>query len=83
MMNIWFVRTNGNTAHNNPNDSGYVPGEPPHYPQTEFNYSQKCLKEGFVRYGWPNTGNRTEKNPVRLAPLSYSLMILKHAIKPI
>jgi len=71
-MNIWFVRSNGETAHNNPHDLGYVPNEPPVYPLKEFNYTQKCLEEGFARYGWPNTGDRREKNPERLAPLSYS-----------
>ncbi|MCD4674237.1 MAG: hypothetical protein K8R77_16355 [Anaerolineaceae bacterium] len=77
MMNIWFVRANGETAHNNSNDVAYVPGEPPVFPLREFNYTQKCLDDGFVRYGWPNTGDRTAKNPIRLAPQSYSFDDLK------
>ena len=72
MGNIWFVRSNGEAAHNNPNDDAYVPGEPPIYPLRQFNYTQKCLNDGFARYGWPNTGDRTVENPIRLAPLSYS-----------
>lgn len=71
-MNIWFVRSNGETAHNNPNDNGYIPNEPPVYPKKQFDYTQKCLTDGFVRYGWPNTGDLRETNPNRLAPLSYS-----------
>lgn len=35
-MNIWFVRSNGETAHNNPYDSGYVPNEPPVFPLKDF-----------------------------------------------
>lgn len=71
-MNIWFVRSNGETMHNNPNTVDYIPGEPPEYPKREFNYREKCLKQGFARYGWPNTGDLTIENPIRLAPLSYS-----------
>ena len=81
MMNIWFVRSNGETAHNNPHDSSYVPNEPPIFPLKEFNYSQKCLNDGFARYGWPNTGDLREKNPLRLAPLSYSFNDLETRYK--
>ena len=60
-MNIWFVRSNGNTGHNNPADDNYVPGEPPIFPNREFNYRLKCLDQGFARYGHPNTGDLREK----------------------
>jgi len=80
-MNIWFVRSNGETAHNNPHDLGYVPNEPPIHPLKEFNYTQKCLEEGFARYGWPNTGDRRVKDPKRLAPLSYSFNDLETRYK--
>lgn len=81
MMNIWFVRSNGETAHNNPGDFGYIQNEPPKFPLREFNYTQKCLSDGFVRYGWPNTGDLREKDPIRLVPLSYSFKDLKTRYK--
>lgn len=81
MMNIWFVRSNGETAHNNPYDSGYVLNEPPEFPLKEFNYYQKCLNDGFARYGWPNTGDCRDENPKRLAPLSYSFNDLETRYK--
>jgi hypothetical protein len=70
-MDTWFIRANGETAHNNPNDVGYVPNEPPIYPIRKFNYYQKCLDEGFIRYGWPNTGDLRVENPIRLVSESY------------
>jgi hypothetical protein len=71
-MNIWFTRSNGDTPLNNPKSLDYVAGEPPKYPKKEYNYRLKCLDEGFARIGWPNTGNLTVKNPIRLAPKGYS-----------
>ena len=57
-MDVWFIRTNGGSAHNDPaNPAAYVPGEPPDDPETEFDYREKCVAEGFVRIGWPNTGD--------------------------
>jgi hypothetical protein len=72
MMKVWFIRANGDTSHNNPNDNAFVSGEPPIFPDRRFDYTQKCLDEGFVRYGWPNTGDRKVANPTRLSPNSYS-----------
>lgn len=80
-MNVWFVRSNGETAHNNPHDLGYVSNEPPIYPLKEFNYTQKCLEDGFARYGWPNTGDLRVNDPKRLAPLSYSFNDLETRYK--
>ena len=34
---------------NNPYSFDYVPGEPPEYPKTEYNYREKCLRDGFAR----------------------------------
>jgi hypothetical protein len=76
-MNIWFIRSNGDTLHNNPNTVDYVPGEPPVFPKKEFNYRLKCLDQGFARYGHPNTGDLRLKNPERLAPLSYSFQSIE------
>jgi hypothetical protein len=52
-MSIWFIRCNGETAHNQPGTSRHVPGEPPRWPAREFNYHDKCLEDGFARYGLP------------------------------
>ena len=58
MKNYYFVRVNGDTAHNNPGKSSfYVPDEPPAYPKTRFNYLKFCLDHGIVRIGWPDTGD--------------------------
>jgi hypothetical protein len=81
MKKIWFVRSNGATAHNNPETVDYVPSEPPKFPLIEFNYRQKCLDQGFARYGWPNTGDLTLLIPIRLAPLSYSFNELEARYK--
>ncbi|MBN1452925.1 MAG: hypothetical protein JW963_18040, partial [Anaerolineales bacterium] len=72
-MKVWFVRSNGHTAHNNPATSDYVPGEPPVFPRTDFNYRQKCLSDGFARSGWPNTGDLRQPGVNRLAVNGYTL----------
>lgn len=59
-MNIWFIRCNGETAHNQPGTSRFVPGEPPRWPSREFNYHDKCLEDGFARYGLPAAGDLRE-----------------------
>jgi len=56
-MNIWFIRCNGETAHNQPGTKWFVPGEPPNYPNREFNYRDTCLREGFARHGTPGAGD--------------------------
>lgn len=57
----YFVRPNGNSAHANPADKTcYVVGEPSDgslYPY--FNYARFCLERGFIRIGWPDTGDLT------------------------
>ena len=70
MPRVWFVRSNGETAHADPTDPGlYVPGEPP----GEFDYRERCLELGFARIGWPNTGDLRAWGRGRLAPGEYDL----------
>ncbi|BCM90172.1 hypothetical protein IAD21_02023 [Abditibacteriota bacterium] len=69
----YFVRVNGNTIHNNPNDPDrYIPGEPPRYPNTYFNALKYCLQNNFARIGWPATGDLNDalKQDVLTAPYS-------------
>jgi hypothetical protein len=57
-MKYYFVRANGDTGHNNPNaPEAYVPGEKPVFPETSFNYYSYCLRNNFVRIGWPGAGD--------------------------
>ncbi|MDB4950402.1 MAG: hypothetical protein JWM27_3051 [Gemmatimonadetes bacterium] len=56
-MGIWFVRSNGETLHNDPNLPTFVPGEPPTFPKRSFRYREECLRDGFVRVGWPAAGD--------------------------
>jgi hypothetical protein len=54
----YFVRANGHTAHNDPTKPDcYVPGEPPAFPQTRFDYVQYCLGYDLIRIGWPGAGD--------------------------
>jgi hypothetical protein len=71
-MNVWFVRSNVDTSHNQPSTPNYVPGEPPDYPVTKFDYRGKCLAEGFARIGWPNTGDLRNMGEGRLAVNGYT-----------
>ena len=57
-MPYYFIRANGNTGHNNPNDPKcYVRGELPNFPNTYFNYYQFCLDNNIIRIGWPDVGD--------------------------
>src|SRR4051812_7955233 len=56
-MATWFVRSNGETLHNNPSTPLFVAGEPPTFPNRTFDHRETCLREGFVRVGWPATGD--------------------------
>jgi hypothetical protein len=56
-VDIWFVRCNGTTGHNQPGTRLYVPGEPPKYPEREFRYKSECIIGGFARIGWPGAGD--------------------------
>ncbi len=56
-MRVWFIRCNGETAHNQPHTAQFVSGEPPLFPDRKFNYRNECLEKGFARVGWPATGD--------------------------
>lgn len=60
---MYFIRVNGDTAHNNPAEANcFVPNEPPLYPATYFNYLAQCLAGNFVRIGWPDVGDLNTRN---------------------
>jgi len=64
----FFICVNGDTAHNNPAETDcYVRNEPPQWPETFFNYADLCLSRGFIRIGWPGTGDlrQFEQIPLR------------------
>jgi len=74
-MECWFTTSHGDTVHNNPETNNYVPGEPPlHTSSRMINYRKECLKKGFARVGWPNTGDlrQDHRGEGRLAPEGYS-----------
>lgn len=56
-MNVWFIRSNGETAHNKPGSKLFVAGELPRFPEQKFNYRLECLQGGFARVGWPAVGD--------------------------
>jgi hypothetical protein len=73
-MPYYFVRVNGNTSHNNPNDVAcYVQGEPPRFPVTYFNYYRYCLNNKIVRIGWPDVGDILAGNKVGALATCYDL----------
>lgn len=76
-MNVWFVRSNGETGHSDKNQKDYVKGEPHGY----FDYREKCLSEGFARIGWPNTGSLNNIGPSRVAIHGYAFEDLKPSEK--
>ena len=60
----YFVRVNGDTLHNNvANTACFVPGEPPAFPSTFFNYLKFCFERNIVRIGWPDTGDLLAPTP--------------------
>jgi len=77
-VQTWFTRANGNTAHNNPSSHLFIPGEPPNYPDTAFDYTQTCLQEGFARVGWPATGDLRQSGWESQAQQQYGHMIGPH-----
>lgn len=70
-MNAWFLRANGETAHNVPGSKHFVRGEPPTFPRREFNYRTECLEGGFARVGWPATGDLRAENWREVAARAY------------
>ena len=74
---IYFIRVNGDTLHNNPNNARYyVPGEPPQWPKTRFNYVDFCLEKQIVRIGWPDTGDLSLASKSGALAQGYSLSTL-------
>ena len=59
-MDVWFIRSNGVTGHNQPGTKLYIPGEPPRFPARVFNHRLDCLTGGFARIGWPASGDIRE-----------------------
>ena len=81
-MGYYFVRVAGKTGHNNPSDKlAYVPSEPPNYPKRDFNYCGYCLRNDFVRIGWPGVGDLTKGNKQGALDTLYSLDTLKPHIR--
>ncbi len=81
-MSYYFVRVAGKTGHNNPNEQdAYVPNEPPKYPKTYYNYYKYCLKNNFVRIGWPDTGDLIKGGGTGALARFYSLETVKPHIK--
>jgi hypothetical protein len=75
---VYFVRAKGATLHNNPNVPGYyVPGEPPIFPKTAFNYADFCLERGIIRIGWPDTGALNASGKTGALAHGYTLESLK------
>ncbi len=78
----YFVRVNGKTTHNNPDEpSWYVEGEPPKYPKQEFNYVRYCLKNGVVRIGWPDVGDLSAESKHGAAANAYDLDSVKSHVR--
>lgn len=79
---MYLIRVNGQTSHNNPNCTDcFVPGEPPTYPKTAFNYFRKCLDENFVRLGWPGVGDLDTKDGRGALPNCYDWKSLRQHIR--
>lgn len=79
-MRIWFIRCNGETAHNEPSTTRYVPGEPPTFPRREFNYRDECLCKGFARVGWPRAGDLREASWRANVSRVYGDLIKQHHV---
>jgi hypothetical protein len=77
-MRVWFIRSNGETAHNEPGTPGFVPGEPPQFPKREFNYRDECLCKGFARVGWPAAGDLRHSDWRGRALHAYANMMREH-----
>lgn len=80
-MSAWFIRCNGETAHNQPGTARFVPGEPPRFPDREFNYVNECLNEGFARVGWPAAGDLRELQWRARATGVYGAMMKPHHVR--
>ena len=68
MTDFFFIRANGKSAHCEDNRKANrkgdrMPGEPPDNRDHYFSYVDKCLADGFIRIGWPNSGDLREDSP--------------------
>ena len=80
-MSSWFIRSNGETAHNEPGTSLHMDGEPPAFPARKFNYRKECLDKGFARVGWPGTGDLREPTWRSQARQTYGSMMKRHHVR--
>jgi hypothetical protein len=81
-MLYYFIRVAGTTSHNNPKrQDAYVHNEPPKYPKTYFNYYEYCLKNNFIRIGWPDVGDLTKEGRLGALANLYSIESVKPHIK--
>lgn len=81
-MSYYFVRVNGYTTHNDPNNIDCcVNGEPPVFPETYFNYCQYCLDNNIIRIGWPDVGDILSGNKVNTLANCYDLYSIDGYIK--
>jgi hypothetical protein len=81
-MPYYFVRVAGETSHNNPQEhSSFVAGEPPTYPKKYFNHYARCLADGFIRIGWPDTGDLLKGGKNSALTDAYTLETLKPHIQ--
>jgi hypothetical protein len=77
-MDVWFIRTNGKTGHNQPGTKLFVLGERPNYPERRFNYRLNCLEGSFVRVGWPAAGDLRAPKWRETARTAYGTSIPTH-----
>lgn len=79
-MDAWFVRTNGETGHNQPGVKRFIRGEPPNYPAKRFDYRQECLAGGFARVGLPAAGDLRKLEWRSKACEAYGLVPSSHQL---
>ena len=80
-MSTWFVRSNGDTAHNEPGTNLFMPGEPPAFPARRFNYREECIAKAFVRVGWPAAGDLREGTWRSRAATGYGSTMKRHHVR--
>ena len=57
-MDVYLVRANGKTVHNDPSRAGcYVERSVSDAGGDEFDFSDYCARAGFARIGWPDVGD--------------------------
>lgn len=73
-MKYYFIRVNGPTVHDNPNNPEcYVGKEPEEFKRKGYsNYLEYCFRENIVRMGWPAFGDLNNQQ-WRTTPNCYHL----------